>query len=241
MMLLANLLAIVVASALLGLLTGCASSLNGFKAASDQPKCSADTNGTPCTPLSNVYKASMVGGLPGQLGYVPGAAPVAPTPTGNGTLPLPTQQEASAALVQPTALRSPLDSGAPVHTAPKILRVWIAPWEDSMGVLNDQRLVYLTIDGGRWLLEHNQRAIMEQYAPTRLIQGGPAANLEAPNRAGGAPNAAVPGGQAQPGNPNGLPVRSMNSGLETLGIKNPSSFSAASPSGPAAGNAGVLK
>ena len=143
--------------------SGCMN-MAGIANAKTELKCSADVEGLPCTPLSQVYKATQTGQLPGQLSanpvYKTESAPVAIADATTGTNG------------QRVRERAVLDSGVPVRTAPRVLRVWIAPWEDASGVLNDQRLVYLTLDSGRWLLEHNQRAIQQQYAPTRLVQGG---------------------------------------------------------------------
>ena len=43
----------------------------------------------------------------------------------------------------PTALRSP----------PRVMRLWIAPWEDADGDLHDASFVHVVIDTGRWLIE----------------------------------------------------------------------------------------
>lgn len=64
-------------------------------------------------------------------------------------------------------MTKPLYSGTPIRTAPRLLRVWFAPWEDSDGDLHDQSYVYLQVDSGRWLIEHNQRRIQDAYRPVR--------------------------------------------------------------------------
>ena len=43
----------------------------------------------------------------------------------------------------PAALRSP----------PRVMRLWIAPWEDAYGDLHDASFVHVVIDTGRWLIE----------------------------------------------------------------------------------------
>ena len=62
-------------------------------------------------------------------------------------------------------LTKPVDSGTPIRSTPRALRIWFAPWEDSDGDLHDQSYVYLTVDSGRWLIEHNQQRIRDQYRP----------------------------------------------------------------------------
>jgi len=43
-----------------------------------------------------------------------------------------------------------------VRAAPRVMRVWVPPWQDSDGDLHDQTYLYLTLDTGRWLVEHTQ-------------------------------------------------------------------------------------
>jgi conjugal transfer pilus assembly protein TraV len=64
-------------------------------------------------------------------------------------------------------MTKPLYSGTPIRSAPRLLRVWFSPWEDSDGDLHDQSYVYLQVDSGRWLIEHNQRRIQDAYRPVR--------------------------------------------------------------------------
>jgi len=40
----------------------------------------------------------------------------------------------------------------PIRSAPKILRVWIAPWIDQEGDLHQEGYVYLVVDHGTWAL-----------------------------------------------------------------------------------------
>lgn len=75
-------------------------------------------------------------------------------------------------LLEPAALRSP----------PRIVRLWIKPWEDSEHDLVDQSYVYVQTDPGRWQIAHAQRQIRDAYAP-----------LKPP-----APLAAIPAAQAPP-------------------------------------------
>lgn len=65
-------------------------------------------------------------------------------------------------------LTQPIYSGMPIRSAPRMLRVWFAPWEDTDGDLHDQSYVYLPIDAGRWLIEHNRDRIQESYRPARV-------------------------------------------------------------------------
>ncbi len=60
-----------------------------------------------------------------------------------------------------------LQTGAPIRSAPRILRVWFAPWEDNDGDLHDQSYVYLGVDAGKWQIEHTRRRITDAYRPVR--------------------------------------------------------------------------
>ncbi|NVD97702.1 TraV family lipoprotein [Massilia sp. BJB1822] len=55
----------------------------------------------------------------------------------------------------------------PLRSAPRILRMWIKPWEDAEHDLVDQSYVYVRIDAGQWQLDHVQRKVREAYAPLR--------------------------------------------------------------------------
>lgn len=64
-------------------------------------------------------------------------------------------------------MTKPIYSGTPIRSAPRVLRAWFAPWEDSDGDLHDQSYVYLPVDSGHWLIEHNRRRIQDAYRPIR--------------------------------------------------------------------------
>jgi conjugal transfer pilus assembly protein TraV len=86
------------------------------------------------------------------------------------------------------AVRDTPATGMPLRTAPRVLRVWIAPYEDENGTLRDQSYAYVVVDQGKWQIEHNQKKIMDQYAPVRASNGTPtpATTQESiPNKSGG--------------------------------------------------------
>jgi len=58
--------------------------------------------------------------------------------------------------------------------------VWFAPWEDNDGDMHDQSYVYLPIDNGKWLIEHNRRRIQDAYRPVRApsFQTSPTSNSQ---------------------------------------------------------------
>jgi conjugal transfer pilus assembly protein TraV len=80
----------------------------------------------------------------------------------------PMSQSAAASMMQTGAL----NSGMPIRSQVEIARVWIAPYLDSEGDLVDQNYTYMTLNEGRWLIEHNYQNIVEEYRPVRLLGGG---------------------------------------------------------------------
>ncbi len=66
------------------------------------------------------------------------------------------------ARVSPKTMDAPY-SGTPLRTPPRILRIWLAPFEDADLDLHDQKYVYVTIHTGRWVLEANQVNIQPQF------------------------------------------------------------------------------
>lgn len=136
-------------------LSGCASSLSGV-GSTESYACKAPI-GAQCTSVSGVYananphaaRAVHEAPLPSQhlLARMAGPAPARQAkpaaPTGTSMVP-PSAASASAATApSPAALRS----------APRVMRLWIAPWEDADGDLHDASFVHVVIDTGRWLIE----------------------------------------------------------------------------------------
>lgn len=77
-----------------------------------------------------------------------------------------------------TVAGAPLSSGMPLRSQTRVLRVWIAPWEDSEGDLNDQSFSYVVVDSGRWMIDHNRRNIAKEYEPLRPPSGINATNAK---------------------------------------------------------------
>lgn len=150
----------------LSLLAGCAS-MSGLDAKSTFA-CKAP-EGVLCESMSGIYANVQQKNLPGQQFRQPAAAAndrgAAPSQDRQGVLP------------------EPVQSGTPIRTAPRILRVWLAPWEDSDGDLHDQSYVYLTLDTGKWLIEHNRQQIQDRYRPVRPPAAAPAPPVSSINPA----------------------------------------------------------
>ena len=138
-----------------GFLSGCAGSLSGYGGSSTF-KCAAP-EGVSCNSVSGNYANSVAGN---SLYTVRGSKNIqadSSSPSRSYTDPY-----------NPNARFTP-SSGMPVRTQSEVMRVWIAPWQDNDGDLVDQSYTYVTLNEGRWLIEHNRKQIMDEYQPVRLL------------------------------------------------------------------------
>lgn len=144
------------------LLSGC-STLSGLDSQS-KFSCKAP-DGISCSSLSGVYANAVEDNLPGLR---PSAVKVqSEKPHSDETLPA----AFSITRVSPSIVGQVPASGEPVHTRQKILRIWLAPWEDADGDLHDQSYLYMVADYGRWMVEHNRQRIIDWYRPMTLKTG----------------------------------------------------------------------
>lgn len=173
-------------------LSGCMS-LSGLSGNSSYA-CKAP-DGVTCQSVSGTYANAVANNLPAQrTRATPSTAPhlAPPAPAASA----PRGHNASSDATSPLPLRS----------APRILRLWFKPWEDADRDLYDQGYVYVQVDGGRWLVDHAQRAIREAYAPVRTPAGRGAADAAPRGPAAGAQRPTgleqlIPGLQARPAAP----------------------------------------
>ena len=112
-----------------GLLNGC-TSLSGV-GGETQYACPAP-RGVQCGSVTANYLQSVRGELPGQP---------------------PTERAGAAQATTPGTANALADSGTPLYFPPRILKLWVAPWEDRDGVLHDAGFVFVPIDRGHWLLD----------------------------------------------------------------------------------------
>jgi conjugal transfer pilus assembly protein TraV len=65
------------------------------------------------------------------------------------------EQSVSVVNTQPARLvpAPKIDDPTPIRTPSKVMRVWIAPWEDSDGDLNVSGYVYTEIEPRRWMVD----------------------------------------------------------------------------------------
>lgn len=174
-------------------LSGC-SSMSGFDAKSEFA-CKAP-DGILCESMSGIYANAQAKNLPGQRVNARGEAPV----------------ELSQAKAGSNVMTKPIYSGTPIRSAPRLLRVWFAPWEDTDGDLHDQSYVYLPVDSGRWLVEHNRRRIQDNYRPVRA-PSNLAAQAAQPQAAGAGQQRQSPGVLGQ------QPTFPADNGMESIGVR----------------------
>ena len=131
-------------------LSGC-SSMSGLGGSSSFG-CKAP-KGVSCTSVSGTYANAMQHNLPGDNNSndkeIVGKAPI----------------------LQPIAVTKMVGSGEPVRSRARVLRIWIAPWEDTDGDLRDQSYAFVVVENGRWMIEHNRANIMKSFAarkPTEI-------------------------------------------------------------------------
>ena len=131
-------------------LSGCASSLSGVGSTQGYA-CKAPV-GAQCMSVSGVYANH-------SIAYASRAVHEAPlatqsvrdrTPVAEPSRPVQTT-ESTSALMAPGATEAP--SPAALRSAPRVIRLWIAPWEDADGDLHEASLVHVVVDTGRWLIE----------------------------------------------------------------------------------------
>ncbi|WP_186251189.1 type IV conjugative transfer system lipoprotein TraV [Burkholderia gladioli] len=158
-----------VASSALLSLSAC--SFSGYDASSSFA-CKAP-EGVLCNSMSGIYANAMAHNLPEQRVHT-GSGATTNVTLGSYAKDVESDRSASSASRSTRAaagtaatgiLPRALDSGAPVHTASREMRIWFAPWQDADADLHDQEYVYLIVDSGHWSIAHNQERIRAAFRP----------------------------------------------------------------------------
>jgi len=197
---------VLVVSALSAALTGCGS-ITGFDGTSSYG-CKAP-EGVKCDSVSGTYYNALQNNLPSQR------KSSMPAPGGSPAPSLPTRRDAllvtSASGAAPSRMAATYQP-APLRAAPRVMRLWIKPWEDADRDLNGESLVYVQVDDGRWLVDHVQRQAREPFAPIR------AAKLAAaPSGKGDGNEPARPPGTSATGGDEGAAVTQALKALQQRG------------------------
>jgi len=69
-------------------------------------------------------------------------------------------------------------SGAPLRTPERIVRIWMAPFEDAEGDLHDQKYFYVTVAPGSWTIEAHRANIKSTFQQVTPLSRNNAANKE---------------------------------------------------------------
>ena len=120
-------------------IAGC--SITGLGDSSSKYDCKAPP-GISCDSLSGVYANAVADNLPGSKKK-------AKTKVGSNK--------------RNAVVGEAPQTGLPVLSEPKVLRVWVAPWEDNKKVLHDQTFLYAVADPGHWQVAHTTQKIENQY------------------------------------------------------------------------------
>lgn len=152
----------------MGVLAGCAN-ITGLDGSS-QYGCAAP-EGVKCDSVSGNYYNAIQNNLPAQRNPKGTANPSSLTDPQSPSMGRDSGRNGASAT--PTAIgaavpvEGPAYMAAPLRAGPRVLRLWIKPWEDADHDLNGESLVYVQVDNGRWLVDHVQRQAREPYAPIR--------------------------------------------------------------------------
>lgn len=175
----ARLTGMLAAALILATTAGC-DTLNGYDASS-QFHCKAPA-GVQCQSLSGVYANSQGNRPAATQQTVSQQAPQSSSRSyGNRG-----RENESPSYSQLPALSSPAahnmgEQGQPptfagvIRSEPTTIRTWVMAYRDVDGDVVDQLYIYMALDSGNWLLQHEEQTIREIYAPakpTRLLGSG---------------------------------------------------------------------
>ena len=78
--------------------------------------------------------------------------------------------------VMPAQVRQPvpkIDDPTPIRTPAQVMRIWIAPWEDSDGDLMVSNYVYTELEPRRWLIGKSAPTVSPSLIPLQIEQRPP--------------------------------------------------------------------
>jgi conjugal transfer pilus assembly protein TraV len=105
-------------------------------------------------------------------------------------------QNANTAMVTAERLANPDSNfGTPLYAPPRILTLWVAPWEDRDNVLHDAAFVHVPIDHGRWLIDHVRTVTRPEgraIRPPPPAASGAPAQTDASDRSSPPPRSSSP-------------------------------------------------
>lgn len=135
------------------LLSGCATQY-GCKGMPDDPKCLSTTEAYQVTDKA--------------LPEPPKVAAAAQPSLSASKISQPPQQQPVPKIDDPTPIRTPA----------QVMRIWIAPWEDSDGDLMVSNYVYTELEPRRWMIGKSAPALSTSLIPLQVEQRPPEKPLE---------------------------------------------------------------
>lgn len=127
------------------LLTGCASM---FTVGNSSYSCPGIPNGVRCMSARDVYAET------NNRDSVEGRGDTSKKPVAEAAAT--SDASATAAVATSSAPSIPTIKTVPVRTAAKVMRVWIAPWEDEAGFFHGSEYVFAEVEGRKWALSDGQ-------------------------------------------------------------------------------------
>lgn len=73
------------------------------------------------------------------------------------------------ALVEPAPVPK-IDDPTPIRSPSKVMRIWVAPWEDAEGDLNVSGFVFTELEPRRWMIGRSAPTITPTIAPLQVMQ-----------------------------------------------------------------------
>ena len=138
-------------------LSGCVN-MSGLDANSNY-SCPAPP-GVVCKPMSEVYRSRT-------------PSPGEPPPPKTASLDVkPRETSEDIQMLNSTLPAAPFAIGdyRPLRSPPKIIRIWVGPFQDSDGDLHEEHRMYLQVDSGHWMIAHHEEEIRNAFAPLHAAQ-----------------------------------------------------------------------
>jgi len=130
------------------LLTGCASTWNVGESEFD---CTGDPVDPSCMSTRQIYNATNDGKVPIKGFNYKDNKMVKSQEENNEPIPG-TYESVNETIVKNYVAPNLPDRPVPVRTPAKVMRIWVAPWEDQSGDLNTVGYIYTEIEPRKWVL-----------------------------------------------------------------------------------------
>jgi conjugal transfer pilus assembly protein TraV len=105
-------------------------------------------------------------------------------------------------LVEPAPVPR-IDDPTPIRTPSKVMRIWVAPWEDGDGDLNVSGYVFTELEQRRWMIGKSVPALSPSISPLQVLHRAKEERRPSASTAeGGKPNPFSPlDAESEPANP----------------------------------------